>query len=91
MNVRLRILTSLLNSKHGSLRSPPGCFSSTLAEYTLTSIGYFAKDFPRLNAQKKDKNWEKYSVREISKSTLGIVGYGDIGKGELNSFPVNVK
>lgn len=66
---------------HGCrLTNAKGCFSSTLAEYTLTSIGYFAKDFPRLNAQKKDKNWEKYSVREISKSTLGIVGYGDIGK-----------
>ncbi|GMH82788.1 hypothetical protein TrST_g4740 [Triparma strigata] len=74
------VMSEELTRHRCRLTNAKGCFSSTLAEYTLTSIGYFAKDFPRLNRQKKDKNWEKYSVREISKSTLGIIGYGDIGK-----------
>ena len=26
------------------------------------------------------KNWEKYAVQELRGATLGVVGYGDIGK-----------
>ena len=29
---------------------------------------------------KNDKNWQKYPVQELRGSTLGVVGYGDIGK-----------
>ena len=57
-----------------------GCYSSTLAEYTMMAISYFAKDLPRLLKNKGDKRWEKYSIEEIRGKTLGIVGYGDIGK-----------
>ena len=57
-----------------------GSFSSTLAEYTLMACAYFAKDLPRLLRQTKAKNWEKYSVLELRGATLGIVGYGDIGR-----------
>ena len=57
-----------------------GSFSSTLAEYNMMAIAYFAKDLPRLLRQKNDKNWEKYSVEEIRGKTLGIIGYGDIGR-----------
>lgn len=57
-----------------------GCFSSTLAEYTMMAISYFAKDLPRLLKQKNAKNWEKYYVEEIRGKSLGIVGYGDIGQ-----------
>ena len=57
-----------------------GCFSSTLAEYTMMACAYFAKDLPRLLKQKNASNWEKYSVKEIRGATLGVVGYGDIGR-----------
>jgi len=57
-----------------------GSFSSTLAEYTMMAISYFAKDLPRLMRQKKDKNWGKYCVEEIRFKTLGIIGFGDIGR-----------
>lgn len=57
-----------------------GQFSSTLAEYSMMAIAYFAKDLPRLMRQKKEKNWEKYSVEEIRGKSLGVVGYGDIGR-----------
>jgi len=57
-----------------------GAFSSTLAEYTMMACGYFAKDFPRLMKNKNNGKWEKYSVLELRGATLGVVGYGDIGR-----------
>lgn len=57
-----------------------GQFSSTLAEYTMMACSYFAKDLPRLLKNKNAKNWEKYSVLELRGTTMGIVGYGDIGR-----------
>lgn len=57
-----------------------GQFSSTLAEYTMMACSYFAKDLPRLTRQKEQRLWQKYNVQELRGATLGIVGYGDIGR-----------
>lgn len=57
-----------------------GQFSSTLAEYTMMACSYFAKDLPRLYQQKQQRLWQKYDVQELRGSTMGIVGYGDIGR-----------
>ena len=57
-----------------------GQFSSSLAEYTMMACSYFAKDLPRLIRQKKHSTWEKYDVEELRGKTLGVVGYGDIGR-----------
>lgn len=57
-----------------------GQFSSTLAEYAMMACSYFAKDLPRLMRQKKHRKWEKYDVEELRRKTMGIVGYGDIGR-----------
>ena len=57
-----------------------GVFSSSLAEYCMLAIGYFAKDVMRLNRQKGASLWTKYSVREIKGATLGVIGYGSIGQ-----------
>jgi phosphoglycerate dehydrogenase-like enzyme len=57
-----------------------GQFSSTLAEYTLMACAYYAKNIPRLMSQKKAKEWGKYDVLELRGTTLGIIGYGDIGR-----------
>jgi phosphoglycerate dehydrogenase-like enzyme len=39
-----------------------GQFSSTLAEYAMGAMTYFAKDFPRLQRSKANKTWDKYVV-----------------------------
>jgi len=57
-----------------------GQFSSTLAEYTMMACSYFAKDLPRLTRQKEQRLWQKYNVQELRGTTMGIVGYGDIGR-----------
>merc|ERR1711908_84994 len=53
--------------------------ASSLAEYALMAMSYYAKDVVRLNRQKKNHLWEKYDVEELRGATLGIIGYGDIG------------
>jgi phosphoglycerate dehydrogenase-like enzyme len=57
-----------------------GAYSRSLAEYTISACLYFAKDMNRLRAQQKQAKWEKFPMRELHKATLGIIGYGDIGK-----------
>lgn len=69
-----------LFSSNVQLTNAKGMFSSTLAEYCMMACAYFAKDLPRLMRQKNDVNWEQYPVLEIRGSTLGVVGFGDIGR-----------
>lgn len=57
-----------------------GVFSHSLGEFALAAILYFAKEFPRLLANKAERRWEPVQVEEISTQTAGIVGYGDIGR-----------
>ncbi|KAL7486698.1 hypothetical protein ACHAW6_012296 [Cyclotella cf. meneghiniana] len=67
---------------HPNSRGPlaKGMFSSTLAEYCMMACSYFAKDLPRLMKQKNNIQWQQYPVLELRGSTLGVVGYGDIGR-----------
>jgi phosphoglycerate dehydrogenase-like enzyme len=74
------IASEELASSSVLMTNAKGAFSSTLAEYTMMAIAYFAKDLPRLLKQKDDRNWEKYCIEEIRGKTLGVVGYGDIGR-----------
>ena len=64
----------------GIMTNAKGQFSSTLAEYTMAACSYFAKDFNRLRRSHKNKQWDQYPVQELRGATLGIVGYGDIGR-----------
>jgi phosphoglycerate dehydrogenase-like enzyme len=57
-----------------------GVFSESLGEFVLAAILYFAKDFPRMLRQQRAERWEPFDVDEIAGQTVGIVGYGDIGR-----------
>ena len=71
---------ALAQAHHVTVTNAKGTFSSTLAEYTMLACSYFAKDLPRLLRQKSELNWERYPILELRGATLGVVGYGDIGK-----------
>lgn len=57
-----------------------GVFSASLGEFVLAAILYFAKDFRRMVRNQIAAVWEPFDVNEISGQTVGILGYGDIGR-----------
>jgi phosphoglycerate dehydrogenase-like enzyme len=57
-----------------------GVFSPSLGEFALAAILYFAKDFRRMIRNQNAGVWEPFDVLPISGQTVGIVGYGDIGR-----------
>jgi phosphoglycerate dehydrogenase-like enzyme len=62
------------------LTNGSGVFSQSLGEFALAAILYFAKDFPRMLRNQRAERWEPFDVDEIAGQTVGIVGYGDIGR-----------
>ena len=62
------------------LTNGSGVFSPALAEFVLGAILYFAKDFRRMIRNQMAGVWEAFDVMPISGQTVGIVGYGDIGR-----------
>jgi phosphoglycerate dehydrogenase-like enzyme len=62
------------------LTNGSGVFSQSLGEFALAAILYFAKDFARMLRNQKSQRWERFDVDEISGQTVGIIGYGDIGR-----------
>lgn len=69
-----------LSQSKAYVTNAKGLFSSTLGEYTMMACSYFAKNLPRLMHQQRTKQWIKYNVCELRGATMGVVGYGDIGR-----------
>jgi len=57
-----------------------GVFSQSLGEFALAAILYFAKDLRRMMRNQMAGNWEQFDITEIAGQTVGIIGYGDIGR-----------
>jgi phosphoglycerate dehydrogenase-like enzyme len=57
-----------------------GVFSPPLGEFAVGAILYFAKDFRRMIRNQEAARWEQFDITEIAGQTVGIVGYGDIGR-----------
>lgn len=57
-----------------------GVFSRSLSEFVLASILFFAKDLRRMLASQAEARWEPFEVEEIAGRSVGILGFGDIGR-----------
>lgn len=57
-----------------------GVFSAALGEFALMGMLYFAKDLPRLRRSQAAGKWEPFESVRVGGRTVGIVGYGDIGR-----------
>ena len=63
-----------------TLTNGTGVFSQSLGEFVLAAILYFAKDFRRMIRSQMAGKWDQFDITEIAGQTVGIVGYGDIGR-----------
>ena len=62
------------------LTNGSGVFSPSLGEFVVAAILYFAKDLRRMIRNQAAHVWEQFDVKEIAGQTVGILGYGDIGR-----------
>jgi phosphoglycerate dehydrogenase-like enzyme len=62
------------------LTNGSGVFSQSLGEWVMGAALFFAKDMRRLIRNQAAATWEQFNVEEIRGQTMGIVGYGDIGR-----------
>ncbi len=63
-----------------TLTNARGVFSESLGEFTIGAVLFFAKDFRRLVLSQMAGKWDQFDVVEIRGQTLGLLGYGDIGR-----------
>ncbi len=75
-----RSLFPELVAKDIRLTNGSGVFSPSLGEFTLAAILYFAKDFRRMIRNQMAGAWSQFDVEMVSGKTVGIAGYGDIGR-----------
>jgi len=62
------------------LTNARGVFSDALGEFAIGAVLFFAKDFRRLVRSQMAGAWHPFDVVEIRGQSLGIAGYGDIGR-----------
>jgi phosphoglycerate dehydrogenase-like enzyme len=75
-----RTLFPELSESFVPLTNGVGVFSPSLGEFVLGAILYFAKDFRRMIRNQMAGLWEAFDVMPVSGHTVGIIGYGDIGR-----------
>jgi phosphoglycerate dehydrogenase-like enzyme len=75
-----RTLFPELRDSPVQLTNGRGVFSASLGEFALGAILYFAKEFRRMIRNQSAGVWEAFDVIPVSGQTVGIVGYGDIGR-----------
>jgi len=69
-----------MQSCPATLTNGRGAYKRSLAEFVIYGCMFFAKDTRRLLRQQAEGRWEQYYMEEIHGKTLGIVGYGEIGR-----------
>lgn len=57
-----------------------GVYSQSLGEFAIMGALFFAKDVRRLLRAQANHKWEPFVMQEIRGATMGVVGYGDIGR-----------
>jgi phosphoglycerate dehydrogenase-like enzyme len=62
------------------LTNARGVFKASLAEFAVGAMIYFAKDLRRMIRSQMAGRWEQFDVEMLEGATLGVIGYGEIGR-----------
>lgn len=76
---------AMLHTDGVAVTSTSGIHASTIAEFSFAMILAFARRIPQMLRKQEKAEWseDRYNLfmpRELRRSTLGIVGYGSIGR-----------
>lgn len=63
------------------LTNARGVFRRSLAEFAIAAALLFAKDLRRMVASQQAGLWDPFDIEELHGRTMGIAGYGEIGRG----------
>lgn len=75
-----KILSPELMASPAPLTNARGIYKDALAEFTLASIFFFAKDLGRLVHSQEAGHWDQFDVHFVRGKMLGVVGFGEIGR-----------
>lgn len=62
------------------LTNARGVFKESLAEFGIAAMLFFAKNLRRMLRNQEAGRWEPFDVDMLEGATLGVVGYGEIGR-----------
>lgn len=62
------------------LTNARGVFAEALGEYAIAAVLHFAKNIPLMTRNQRSHQWESLTVEMVRGKTLGVVGYGGIGR-----------
>ena len=57
-----------------------GVFRRSLGEFVIAAAMFFAKEFRRMMHNQDAGIWHQFDIEELHGHTLGIIGYGEIGR-----------
>src|ERR1051326_1257098 len=74
------VLFAELAASSVPLTNARGVFSEILGEFAIGAVFFFAKDLRRMVRSQMAGVWDEFDTVEIRGQSVGIVGYGDIGR-----------
>jgi phosphoglycerate dehydrogenase-like enzyme len=75
-----RVLTPAALERGLTITNARGVFSRPIAEYVLLMMLAVARRLPQLLELQRERTWQPLEGIELSALTVGIVGYGSIGR-----------
>ena len=63
-----------------------GVFSDVLAEYCVAVALFFTKRMLKFRENQANRVWERFNVERLSGKTVGLLGYGSIGRQTAGLF-----
>ena len=75
-----RLVSPTTRSRGLTITNARGVFSRPIAEYVLMMVLAVSRRLPQLLELQAERTWQPLEARELGDVTLGIVGFGSIGR-----------